>query len=180
MGSFVLNTIGSKLAVLGLGALCLMVFVAGVSHDSYKKGYAECDKKFSAYKQTQLELVHELETKYYEQEKEYQTKTQDLVQQVAESKEKYTQQLMSVERSYANRLLESEQRANLYKQMSSSSSSSKVNLADYTAKLDRVIVEGRQLVAELKATIELRDEQLKQCGEQLKLMENAYARPDAE
>ena len=116
---------------------------------------------------------------YREQEKKYQSKTQDLVQQITASKENYHTQLLAIERSYANRLQQSESRANLYSQMSRDSDSSREYLAHYTAKLDRTIVEGRQLVTELKAIIELRDEQLRQCGEQLKLMEKAYGRAEA-
>ena len=174
MLNFVFNAIKPKfLMYVGLGIILLAVIYKFYMF-SYNQGFETCDKEFRAYKQTQFLLVQNLENKYREQEKNYQSKTQDLVQQITESKEEYNRKLLDLERSYAYRLQQSEHRASLYSQMSTGSNNSKVSLANYTAKLDRTIVEGRQLVTELKAIIELRDNQLRQCGEQLKLMEKSY------
>lgn len=176
MVSFLLKAIKSNY-LLGLIILTVITLLFKLIYDF---GYDACNEKFISYKQTQIIKTLELENKYREQEKVYTEKTQSLVQQISESQESFTEQLNAIEQSYSNKLLESERRANLYKQMSSSSNNSSISLADYTARLDRTIVQGRQLVKELRATIELRDRQLKQCGEQLKLMEKAYARADAE
>lgn len=176
MLSFLINTIKPKFLLFLLGGLSLLAVIFCFYSYAYTVGFDACNKKFIAYKQTQLETVQKLENDYREQEKKYQSETQDLVQQISKSKENYHMQLLAVERSYANKLQQSESRANLYSQMSRDSDSTREYLAHYTAKLDRTIVEGRQLVTELKAIIELRDEQLKQCGEQLKLMEKAYGR----
>lgn len=176
MVSFLFKAIKSEYLIALIIVVVIWIIVTGI----YQFGYYNCNKEFTAYKQTQLIKTLELENKYREQEKVYSEKTQDLVQQISESQESFTKQLNAIEQSYSNKLLESERRANLYKQMSSSSNNSSISLADYTARLDRTIVQGRQLVKELRATIELRDQQLKQCGEQLKLMEKAYARADAE
>lgn len=153
----------------------LLLIICGLYHLAYTAGYNSCNTEFLAYKQAQTAKVLELETQYNEQEKKYQTETQALVQQISKSTEDFNKQLTNLKQSYADKLQQSEQRANLYKQMSDGSNNSRNNLATHTARLDRIIVEGRQLVAELRATIELRDQQLNQCGEQLKLMENAYA-----
>lgn len=176
MLSFLLKLFKSEylISLVIVGVIALIISVI------YQFGYYNCNKEFTLYKQTQLIKTLELENKYREQEKVYTEKTQSLVQQISESQESFTKQLTAIEQSYSNKLLESERRANLYKQMSSSSNDSSISLADYTARLDRTIVQGRQLVKELRATIELRNQQLKQCGEQLKLMEKAYARADAE
>ena len=172
-------TLNRKFLLIILGGFGLLAVIFCFYNYAYTCGFDACNKEFIAYKQEQLITVQKLENEYREQEKKYQSKTQDLVQQITASKENYHTQLLAIERSYANKLQQSESRANLYSQMSRDSDSSREYLAHYTAKLDRTIVEGRQLVTELKAIIELRDEQLRQCGEQLKLMEKAYGRAEA-
>lgn len=175
MWNLVSKFLKTNIAFYALGILLLSSFIYIAYNFAFTIGYDSCNKEFVAYKHEQLQKVLELETKFHEQEEKYQAETQALVQQVSESKEDFNNRLNAIERSYADRLQQSEQRASLYSKMSSNPSNSKSNLAAHTAKLDKALVEGRQLVAELRATIELRDEQLRQCGEQFKLMENAYA-----
>lgn len=174
MLNFIFNAIKSKFILFLGGGIILLAVIYKFYLFSYNIGFEACNKDFMEYKHSQLLLVQNLENKYHEQEKTYQAKTQDLVQQITESKENYNRKLLNLERSYAYKLQQSERRASIYSNMSTGSNNSKISLANHTAKLDRTIVEGRQLVTELKAIIELRDSQLRQCGEQLKLMEKVY------
>lgn len=174
MLNFIFNAIKSKFILFLCGGIILLLVIYKFYLFSYNIGFETCNKDFMEYKHSQLLLVQNLENKYREQEKTYQAKTQDLVQQIEKSKETYNRKLLDFERSYTYRLQQSERRASIYSNMSTGPNNSKLSLVNHTAKLDRTIVEGRQLVAELKAIIELRDSQLRQCGEQLKLIGKTY------
>ena len=166
----------SKLWISIIIVIVISIYSGFLYNRGYDNGYNKCNKLFSDYKIDQQLMFDKLEEQYREQEKKYFKETENLVVQVAETKETYTQQLIDLERVYSGRLRESEKRASLYKQMSANSKCSTVNLADYTARLDRTVVEGRKLVKELTELVKLRDSQLRQCGEQIKLLqENNYA-----
>lgn len=143
---------------------------------AYDKGYAACNREFTSYKAEQLAQIQKLESAYHEQEKKYQKETESLVVRITQAKETYSKQLLVIEHSYADKLLKSEQRASLYKQMSGSSKCSCNSLADYSARLDRNLTEGINLVRELRELIKLRDEQLKQCGKQFQLIGKVNAK----
>ncbi len=142
---------------------------------SYNRGYEACNKEFTAYKQRQFSIIQKLESTYREQEKKYQKENEALVVRVSEAKESYSKQLLVIERSYADKLRKSEQRASVYKQMSRNSSGSCDTLADYSTRLDRNLTEGIKLVRELRELIKLRDEQLRECGKQFQLIRNINA-----
>lgn len=62
---------------------------------------------------------------------------------------------------YERRLLDSTTRAAEYRRMSEACSIESINLVDHAARLDRTLEEGRQLVYELRATLGLREEEIK-------------------
>ena len=159
-----------KMAIITATSIALISTGYWVYNYVYEKGYNACNQQFDAYKQAQEAVIHNLETTYYEQEKKYQKQTEKLVVQISEAKESYNKKLLVIEHDYARKLHESEQRASVYKQMSRDTNNSCNSLADHSAKLDRSLTEGREVVRQLRAIIELRDSQLRDCGKQFQLI----------
>ena len=62
---------------------------------------------------------------------------------------------------YERRLLDATARAEEYRRLSQACSAESYYLADHAARLDRTLEEGRQLVYELRATLGLREEEIK-------------------
>ncbi len=83
--------------------------------------------------------------------------------------------LAAARSEYAGRLRQSESRAGAYQRMSQADAAERVRLAEHAARLDAALEEGIFVVAELQAALGLRDQQLKQLGQQIladrKLME---------
>lgn len=69
---------------------------------------------------------------------------------------------------YSSRVRDLEKRASRYRSMSEAGAAQCGNLADITARFDRSLEEGRQLVVEFRSRLELREEQLRIIGNQLK------------
>lgn len=68
-------------------------------------------------------------------------------------KGKYEAYLAELNRSYADRLLKSEQRAQVYKRKAEGSPIERDSLASYAASLDRYLEEGRSLEQEYRSTV---------------------------
>lgn len=159
---------GSKYIIYGLGALLVVGFIF---KQGYSYGYDTVKEQWDKEKQATTKLMLNLKDKYNEQAKEFKEKEMELVLDFKEKEQNFTNQLAAINASYDLRMYESEQRASIYQHMSRASESKQKALADYTARLDRALTEGRELVKELRTIIELRDNQLRTVHEQLKLME---------
>lgn len=105
---------------------------------------------------------------------EYIVKNNNLQKEITDVKKNYEAKLRNINDEYSVRLSESEQRAKVYKRMSEQGKCQSSDLSDYTIRLDRSLTEGRQMVKLLRETLELRDNQLRQIGEQLKQMEKLH------
>lgn len=164
------NLIKSKYFIALLVVLVLSVIGYKVYWHIYNIGYQACNEQFLEYKNAQAVKTLELQNEYDRQKEKYQAQTEDLVAQIGKNQESYNKKLIAIESDYSGKLLQSESRASLYKQLSRTSKCSNNDLADYSARLDKTVTEGRQLVAQLRELIELRDSQLRELGKQLQLM----------
>lgn len=90
----------------------------------------------------------------------YHEKTDDLVEKAKVAQQRAEDSLRTQRSMYERRLRDSASRAEVYQRMSEASAIEQQRLADHAAKLDRSLEEGRQLVGELRSTLELRDEQI--------------------
>ena len=168
MSNFVLNLLLNRkvLGVIGMIAGATIMYF-----HAYNQGFDSCNKQFNEYKKSQLLLTLNLEEKLHEQEKEYKTKTDNLLVEVEKAKDSYNNRLLHLEHDFTDKLHKSEQRASLYQQMSRTNGSCNT-LASHSARLDKQLTEGINLVRELRNLVELRDNQLRQCGKGLKNMQN--------
>ena len=147
---------------------CLLVIV--VFFYGYFYGHGKAKDEFDKYLQAQKEETVKLQEEYLVHAQEYQIKVQELADEVRDQEIKYQTKLNNLEHNYTNRLRKSEQRASYYQSMSSNSNCTSNNLANYTTRLDSSLEQGIRVVRELGELVRLRDQQLRKCGEQLKLL----------
>lgn len=145
--------------------------VASFSYSLGQKDIQEEWQKETIKYQNEILKVEEIHKQALQ---EYINKNNNLQREIVNVKKDYEAKLRNINDEYSVRLSESEQRAKVYKRMSEQGKCQSPDLSDYTAKLDRSLTEGRQVVKLLRETLELRDNQLRQIGEQLKQMEKLH------
>lgn len=138
----------------------------------YSAGSSEVKQQWVAEQKANTVKVNELKVNYEEQLSEYRQKTDSLSKEIYDTRTQYDNRIATIKSDYTNRLLNSEQRASVYKRMSEAGKCTSDDLSAYTAKLDRSLTEGRELVRELRELIKLRDQQLNQLGKELEGLVN--------
>lgn len=138
----------------------------------YSAGSSEVKQQWVAEQKANTAKVNELKVNYEEQLNEYRQKTDSLSKEIYDTRTQYDNRIATIKSDYTNRLLNSEQRASVYKRMSEAGKCTSDDLSAYTAKLDRSLTEGRELVRELRELIKLRDQQLNQLGKELEGLVN--------
>ena len=138
----------------------------------YSAGSSEVKQQWVAEQKANTAKVNELKVNYEEQLNEYRQKTDSLSKEIYDTRTQYDDRIATIKSDYTNRLLNSEQRASVYKRMSEAGRCTSDDLSAYTAKLDRSLTEGRELVRELRELIKLRDQQLNQLGKELEGLVN--------
>ena len=155
----------------------ILIGIVGISlvTGSYIKGYNHgvdnTTVKWQEETNQRNKVIKELEDKYKLQAEEYSQETHKLSDKLYEQEINHAKEIASLNASFNSRLFQSEQRAELYKRMSTKTGDTCQTLANHTARLDRQLTEGIDLVRELRAIIELRDSQLRAINQQFKLME---------
>ena len=138
----------------------------------YSAGSSEVKQQWVAEQKANTAKANELKVNYEEQLNEYRQKTDSLSKEIYDTRTQYDNRIATIKSDYTNRLLNSEQRASVYKRMSEAGKCTSDDLSAYTAKLDRSLTEGRELVRELRELIKLRDQQLNQLGKELEGLVN--------
>lgn len=150
----------------------VLVCVSATFYVGYSAGSAEVKQQWVAEQKANTAKVNELKVNYEEQLSEYRQKTDSLSKEIYDTRTQYDNRIATIKSDYTNRLLNSEQRASVYKRMSEAGKCTSDDLSAYTAKLDRSLTEGRELVRELRELIKLRDQQLNQLGKELEGLVN--------
>lgn len=150
----------------------VLVCVSATFYVGYSAGSAEVKQQWVAEQKANTAKVNELKVNYEEQLNEYRQKTDSLSKEIYDTRTQYDNRIATIKSDYTNRLLNSEQRASVYKRMSEAGKCTSDDLSAYTAKLDRSLTEGRELVRELRELIKLRDQQLNQLGKELEGLVN--------
>ena len=139
----------------------ILVLIGAWSWFCYSSGSKHIQAKWDAETVRNQQAMMKLEAEY---EAKHQILKENQEKEVNELKDKILQyeKTSSVLKSSLNsKLQQSESRSKVYKRQAESSEAERRSLAIYTARLDKALTEGIQLVEELSATIKLRDEQLK-------------------
>lgn len=138
---------------------------------AYLSGFASGsnEKELEYFKQKQ-----ELELEYKVKEQNYLNQIKEADKALYVAKEEYEANISNLKSLHADELLKSQQRAEAYKRTALSGEAQCRSLAEYTAKLDRTLTEGRELVKELRDTLKLRDKQLVEVGNYLVAGDKLY------
>lgn len=154
--------------LLSIGSLVFIIWIQYlVITGAYDAGY-------TAYKAEYQNKLLEQQLQIKSKERAFNEKVEALSVELAELRLNHENTINKLKSDYDNELLKSEQRAKLYYNYSQSSETKQRNLAVYTAKLDRSLTEGRELVRQLTETIRARDAQLKALGIYIKENTNLY------
>lgn len=150
----------------------VLVCTSATFYVGYSAGSSEVKQQWVAEQKANTAKANELKVNYEEQLNEYRQKTDSLSKEIYDTRTQYDNRIATIKSDYTNRLLNSEQRASVYKRMSEAGRCTSDDLSAYTAKLDRSLTEGRELVRELRELIKLRDQQLNQLGKELEGLVN--------
>lgn len=111
--------------------------------------------------------IAELETKIEIQETNHHRNSMRISHELSQANETFARSVAGLDAELANRLHDSDARANRYRAMSDAGGVESANLASHAAELDRSLEQGRRLVKEFGATLEQRDSQLIALGQQI-------------
>lgn len=150
----------------------VLVCISATFYVGYSAGSSEVRQQWVVEQKANTAKANELKVNYEEQLNEYRQKTDSLSKEIYDTRTQYDNRIATIKSDYTNRLLNSEQRASVYKRMSEAGKCTSDDLSAYTAKLDRSLTEGRELVRELRELIKLRDQQLIQLGKELEGLVN--------
>lgn len=151
----------SKYILIGLVSISIIV-------GSFAKGYSVGKHKqiniYNAEKVKVDALLLEKNKDNVELQNRINSLVEDNNSKLLGVKSKYEKDISSIKQSYSSELLQSKERSNLYLKYYSKDDqqcSNERQLAEYTARLDNSLTEGRQLVKEFSTTLRYRDEQVK-------------------
>lgn len=150
-----LNKLTSLFAIVGLFGIILMQY--SLITGSYNAGYDACQSKYRE------ELLKQ-QVENQQKEQAFNETINNLTVNLTETRIRYENTVNKLKSTYANELLKSEQRAEFYKRYSEADKAKQRALAEHTARLDRSLTEGRELVKQLTETIRTRDAQLRALG----------------
>lgn len=148
-----------------LGSLCYFI--------GKNNGYDSCKLEWDKYIKDNVELNQKLQQQYLDEKTTLLNENTKLAQEILNYEQKYQNSINNIKSEYSDRLHKSEERALYYQSMSTKVNSkgcTTASLANHTARLDKQLTEGINLVRELRELIKLRDSQLRQCGEQINLL----------
>jgi hypothetical protein len=168
---------GKLLDLWGLGWVKFLVFLVPAlllcwSHyHVYSLGVQAGDAKarleWATEREGQQQAIQALHEEIGRQERAHSEETTRISNAATEERVRYEGSLAALDRTYAERLRNSEDRARRYASLADSGAASCRSLATRTAELDASLEQGRRVVEELRATVELRDTQLRLLYEQL-------------
>jgi hypothetical protein len=145
--------------IAGAGWKC---YSSGLEH-----GKSEIQSKWDAEKDARKAAEEQLKAVVADKEKTHAQDSQRAADALEAAAQAHATELTAVRADAARSLQRSDARASIYQREAQGGSTECSRLASHTAELDRSLEAGRSLVGELRATLELRDRQLVQVGQQL-------------
>lgn len=156
-------------------ATTLVVFLLGsfFYKSGYKNGANSVQVKWDKVEKIRTASIEEAEVKNAIALQKQVQANKVISNELANVKIKHEKAIAVVRSDYVVRLRSSEARSEVYKRQADGGANECRNLANYTARLDRTLEEGRDLVRELTETLRLRDAQLNLVGNSIKATEAA-------
>lgn len=137
-----------------LGIILLLIITLLIG---YNEGVKTQKVRYFERNEEILKEIAQKREEYREKTELHVSSQHSLLLELQALKDKYETDTTNIKSDYSDRLLKSEERSNIYRQRLSNTNEQCSALAEHASKLDRSLVEGRQLVRELSANI-------RQCG----------------
>lgn len=140
-------TLSREAIVVALGMVA--IFLGGM-----KIGTNIESNKYSQEKLQIAQQTAELVRKYNLRLEEHAKRQANLVQELNDAKQKHQTIVSNLRSEFSGRMLESENRGKIYRDRAEAAGAECRELAEHTARLDRSLTEGRELVKEFRADLE--------------------------
>ena len=122
----------------------LLGYFVGVLHTT--KQYTQMEIEYQ-------EEINKIKDRLKDERNQHILKQQESLAAMTKLKESHEEAISVIQSQYTDRLLQSEQRGNLYRRKASTAGAEARELAEHAARLDRALTEGRELVRELREHI---------------------------
>lgn len=139
----------------------------GIYHYGYKRGEADLQVLWNQERDAHNAIIDKLEAAYARLEVVHRAENTRITHELAQAEKALDVALAEQRAEFERRLHSSSERAAFYERQASSGAAQCRDLAGHAAELDRTLEEGRGLVSDLRRTLRLRDEQLRQLGRQI-------------
>lgn len=136
-----------KIIIVAVGMI--IIFLGGM-----KIGADIENAKYTKEKMRIQEQTAELIQQYRKKVEEHTKKQLELVQELNDAKQRHQTIVSNLRSEFSVRMLESENRGKIYRNRAETAGAECRALAEYTARLDRSLTEGRELVKEFRADLE--------------------------
>ena len=152
---------------LGVAVATVLVLWGTYSLGS-NSGEAHVQQQWDAQKAKDLLVIQKLRDDLSQAESQHRLQVSTLEGELRNAEARHRMELDRLNGEFADRLRNSDARANVYQRQAEGGAVERNRLASHAAKLDRSLEEGRRVVAELRTTLGLRDEQLKSLAAQIR------------
>lgn len=149
-------------AVSLVGALGVGIYKSGES-----AGKAKADAVYAELKNQEKDEIIALKSRNQTLEGQARERDETANRNLRKADDDYKTALVNVARNYDERLRKQQTRADVYQRQAQAGEAQSRDLASHAARLDASLEEGRRVVAELTATLRLRDSQLIQAGKKI-------------
>ena len=122
----------------------LLGYFVGVLHTT--KQYTQMEIEYQ-------EEINKIKDRLKDERNQHILKQQESLAAMTKLKESHEEAISVIQSQYTDRLLQSEQRGNLYRRKASTAGAEARELAEHATRLDRALTEGRELVRELREHI---------------------------
>lgn len=159
--------IALKILPYVLGAL-LLYFVGSMVYDFiYDRGANSVQVKWDEDTEKRNLEIARLKQDFADREEDHRSENRRISSDLSKANLAHANAVAAVEREYDQRLRNAEQRASIYQRQAQGGAVERGDLASHASRLDAALEEGRALEQEYRATLGLRDQQLRAVSDQL-------------
>lgn len=158
--------------IIALVIILVVVVCARIIHQNGKQiGVSETMLAWQAQEQERNDIIEDYRTEVNDLKVKYEKQTVQHKMEITAIKVAAENDRRTIQRDYADRLLNADKRASVYKRLSQSGESERIRLAEHAAKLDRSVEEGRSLLREQQSALAERDGIIGKLVTQLRALE---------
>lgn len=148
--------------------VCTVLTLWGTYSLGSNSGEAHVQQQWDAQKAKDLLAIQKVRDELSQAESKHRQEVTSLEGELRNAEALHRNELDRLTGDFTVRLRDSKSRAGVYQRQAQGGAAERDRLARHAAELDRTLEEGRRLVAELRATLGLRDEQVKSLAAQIR------------